>query len=447
MIRKIHGPLALMGAAALALLAATTQEGRAAAFFLQEQSTRGIGRANAGSAAVADDATTIFFNPAGLTELSEPQAAVGAHLLMPQADVGDRGSTAATPGTRGAALPYPGARDGDPYDPQPTGNAYVAAPLAGGRVWAGLGAGIPFGLRSDYGRDWFGRYDSVESELLTVNIAPTVAVALNERISIGGGIDVQYADATLVNAIPNPAAPGGPSPATDALFRVEGDDWSVGFNVGLLLKPTPTTRVGVHYRSGIDHDLSGDVQLSGLAGPLAALNGSTTASAEVKLPDITTLAVAQELTPRLTLLGQVSRFGWDRFEILRIETDDGRPDVVSTENYRNTWTVALGAEYALTEAWTLRGGVQYDETPTRDGFRSTRVPDGDRFWTALGASFAPSERIAFDVAYAHLFVEDGEIDLTRSFFDEVPALRSSVRINAVSENSVDILSAQLRVRF
>lgn len=417
----------------------------AGGFFVEAQGAQGIGRAHAGAAAAAKDVSTIFFNPAGLTELAGPEAAAAGHIVRPRANVKDRGSTTRTAGTNGAFVSLLG-DDGDPFEPTPVPNVYFAIPLMNSRLWLGLGVTAPFGFVTDYSSDFFGRYDSTYTRLTTANIAPTVALRIRDWASVGAGLDIQYANGALENAIPDPLAPGGPTPGSDGHFRFEADDWSVGFNVGLLLKPLPTTRLGLHYRSAVEHDLKGDVTVSGLTGPLAQLNGTTRASAELNLPDILSFGVAHEVTPALTVLSQVSYFGWANFKQVRLRLVDESPDVVNLQNYSDSWAVAIGAEYKLTGALTFRTGFQYDETPTVDEFRTTRVPDADRYWTAVGVSYRVSNRFTLDAAYAHLFVEKAPIDLSRTFFEGTP-LTSTMRMKGIAKGSIDILSAQLRVQF
>jgi long-chain fatty acid transport protein len=422
-------------------------EAIAAGFFLQQQSVRSVGRAHAGQAAIAEDASTIFFNPAGLTELERAEVEVGGHVITPHTDLDNRGSTATTPGTGGVPVSLDGNDGGNPFDPTPVVNLYVAAPMPGNRAWVGLGVTAPFGLFVEYDNIWFGRYDSTNTELLTLDIAPTFAYRVNDMLSIGAGIDVQYVDGTLENAIPNPLQAGGPTAASDGHFKAKGDDWSVGFNVGLLIKPSSRTRVGLHYRSTMTHGLEGKATTSGLTGALAGLNGTVPVSAEINLPDVAAVAVAHEVTPRLTVLGHVAWFGWDRFDELRIKFANGNPDAVTPENYEDSWSVALGVEYALSDTWQLRSGFQFDETPTVTGSRDTRVPDENRYWVAGGASYALSDRWEIDLSYAHVFLEDADIDLTRTFFATAPAVTSTSEINAESDTQVDIISVQVRARF
>ncbi len=409
----------------LALLAGA-QPADAAGFYIKEQSVTGLGRAFAGESAMSEDASTIFFNPAGMTRLQGPEASAGVHLLVPRADLENRGSTARTAAT---TQPIGGGDGGNPYDPTPVPNAYFAYPLMNRDLWVGLGVSAPFGLANKYDADWFGRYDSIDTELLTLNIAPSVAYKVLDWVSIGGGIDIQYADAKLTNAIY-----AGP---IDVISKLEGDDWSVGYNVGVLFEPIPTTRIGIHYRSQIDHTLDGDVNLSSR---ISTTNSP--GSADLNLPDIIAVGFAHEATPDLTLMAEYNWYGWSSFKEIRVKRA-GLADQVVGQNYEDTFSIAVGAQYKVNEAWTVRSGFQYDETPTVNGFRSTRTPDGDRYWLSAGLSYAVSDNFVVDVAYTHIFIDDADIDTRQS--GAAAALSTNTR--AVSEGSVDIVAAALRYKF
>lgn len=409
-------------------------EARSAAFMLNEQSSSASGRSYAGSAAIADDASTIFYNPAGMTELKRAEAAIGTHVIMPNAEISNRGSTASV--LFGPAAPFTGTSD-QGFDPQMSGHMYLAAP-ATEKLWLGLGVTVPFALANHYDNDFFGRYDSTRASLRAVDIAPSVAYRVHPRISVGGGIDVQYMDAKLVNALPNPFDPSGaPTPATDGLFSVEGSDWSLGYNVGALFKPVDTVRVGITYRSAISHKIEGDATTE-FAGSKTVQDFST----EVNLPDIVTLGVAYDVTPTVTLLGQVGYYGWSRFEEVRLKLADGTQPA-TTENFRDTWSVAIGAQWAVARGWILRTGMMYDQTPTRDQYRSTIIPDVDRLWASVGASYEISDSVALDFSYQHMFAKEGPINRTNSF----PSLATTVQTTGTTETSADVLALTLRMQF
>ncbi len=249
----------------------------AAGFFIQEQSVTGLGRAFAGGAAAADDASTIFFNPAGMTFLKQGEVMVGGSLLIPDLRLRDEGSTIDYPGFRtplGILNPPPGAISGDgksnnPYDATLVPSGYVALPVPStdNRLWVGVGLGAPFGLESQYNSNWFGRYDATKTELQVYNLSPTVAYRVNDWLSIGGGIDISYAWAKLESHVPNPVGKLVPSFSDDGKLSIKGDSWAIGYNIGAIVQPVEGTRLGVHFRSGVDHMLDGRASLKGVNFP------------------------------------------------------------------------------------------------------------------------------------------------------------------------------------
>jgi long-chain fatty acid transport protein len=297
-----------------------------------------------------------------------------------------------------------------------------------------------------YQRDWFGRYDAIETTLTVLDVAPSLAYRVTDALAVGAGMDVQYAYAKLVSALPNTLNPGGPTPSTDGRSVLEGDDWSVGFNVGIWLRLGDATRVGLHYRSGITHRLDGTADVSGLTGPLSTANGTSRASADLHLPGFVTLGVAQKLTPALTVLGEFQWFNWQTFDALRIRFANGQADLVRPQHYRNTFAIAAGVEYALTERVTLRSGWRFDRTPTRDNFRSTSVPDSDYVVAAVGASYAASSRLALEVGYSHEFFFSDEINLTQTFF-EGTAAAATINTRGRTDVQGNFLSLNLRYNF
>ncbi len=308
-----------------------------------------------------------------------------------------------------------------------------------GRVWMGLAVTAPFGLQLDYGPEWFGRYDSYDISIQTLDIAPTLAYRINETWSIGGGIDVQYADAELISALPDPLNPGRPTPATAGRSRLTGDGWDTGFNIGLLYQPSEQTCVGLHYRSGMGHRLTGSAEVSGLSGPLAAANGRSNARTRLDLPDILSLSLTQAVTPQLTLMGEVQWFGWNALDEIRVQFANGGPDLVRPQGFENIFTVGLAAEYALDARWTLRGGIQYDQSPTTDALRNTSIPDSALVWLGIGATYGVSERLRLDVGYVYGIFEQADIDLTLPFYGGSP-LESSVEVRGETNSHVDVLS-------
>ena len=416
---------------------ATTQ---AAGFYIQEQSVSGLGNAFAGSAATAEDASVIYFNPAGMTDLDRAQVQVGAHVLIPSAELTSTGSTVTNVGGTVTISSGTG-NDVDPYEAEAVPNFFAAYPLnSNNSLWVGFGMTAPFGLGNDYGDDWFGRYDSTKSELVTLNFSPSIAWAPYDWLSIGGGLDIQYANAELEEAIPSPLTATGATPATDGLQNLSGDDTSVGFNIGAILKPTDTTRVGLHYRSAISHELEGRVTIEQPT-DVPASDIRLTGEAGLDLPDIATFSVAQMVTPQVELLASATWFGWSRFDSIPVAFDNGT-NSETLQNYEDTWAFSVGANYMLDDQWTLRAGYQYDETPTQDGFRSTVTPDGDRNWFALGVSYEWNDDITVDFSGTYIDVSEETIDLSRTAVSGATS-----EINATTGGDVGIIAVGLTYRF
>lgn len=445
--------LAVLRLSGVAIVVSLALGGPASAtgFFINQQSVKGLGRVGAGNSAAADDLGTIFFNPAGLTEIwhdkeHRMQGSIGAQLIIPRNDIRNTGSTAAAPGTLGASVPYAGRDESNPTNPTPVPNLYWAKSLAQGRAAVGAAINSPFGLATSFSNDWFGRYDSIEASLRTINLSVVGAYRFDSGLSIGGGLDAQYAKTRLVTAIPNPLTPGGPTAATDGRIETSGHDWTPGFNVGLLYPLTDKTRVGAHYRSAMKHNISGSTEISGLTGPLAAFNGTVGARADLNLPAIGSVGIRHKVTDDLSLLADFEWYDWSKFREVRIRFDDGRPDGVRTANYRDAYAAAVGAEYRVSDTLSARGGIRFDKTPTVDDFRDTTVPDSDRLWLGVGATYRMSRKSSLDFAFNHVFFRHTNIALTRSFFDGTP-LATSVGVNGAVKSVVNTISIDFRCAF
>lgn len=413
-------------------------------FSLPVQDSLQVGRAKAGTVAAASDASTVFHNPAGMTELEGEQMLAGATAIYAGYDVSNRSSTATTPGTGGAPVALVG-ENGHPRTFEVVPTLFYARPMTPSRdFWVGIALTSPWGLGVQYDDDWFGRYDSIETRLTTVNLSPAMAYRITDWLSVGGGFNIEYADAKLTNALPDTLAPGGPSPATDGVAKLTGDGFEVGFNIGVLVKPWPRTRIGLHYRSAIQHELSGKLKVSNLPPALAAGNGRVGADFSVDVPDVVAIGIAHEAVQGTTLFAEAQWFNWSRFDELRATYADGRPDTVREQDWKDTWSFYGAIEQRLLERWILRAGAGYEPTPTVDEFRNTSLPDGDRIRVGLGLSYEWSERLRVDLAYAHVFSSRESIDLTPSFFEGTPAAGS---VNVRGRADLFVNDIALRVRY
>ncbi|HCF29121.1 MAG TPA: aromatic hydrocarbon degradation protein, partial [Cyanobacteria bacterium UBA11049] len=306
----------------------------------------------------------------------------------------------------------------------------------------------PFGLKTKYNQNWVGRYYAIDSELTTININPTLAAKLTDNLSVGVGVNLQYADAKLTNAIDfgligfSNRLPTRPQ-AADGFVKLAGEDWSWGYNLGLLYEPSQNTRIGLAFRSPITHNLEGDADFDvpTAAARLTATGRFTDSDirAKLKLPATVSLNAYQQLSLRLAATADITWTGWSRFEELRVKFDNPvQPDNVLPENWHDAFRYSLGLNYALNNAWQLRAGVAYDESPADEKYITPRIPDSSRTWLAIGASFKPCDSLSFDVGYAHLFVDDTEIN-------QVSTTNGNLR--GKFDNHVDIIGLQVNWMF
>jgi long-chain fatty acid transport protein len=452
----------------LAVLTASLAPASASAsgFALLEQSASRLGAAFAGTTAAADDAATLYFNPAGLARLERAEAIVVASGIGITSEFRNGGS-------QPALLQPLGGDGGDAGGWNFVPSAYLAAPLSE-TLALGVGVNAPFGLVTDYERDWMGRFQALKSEIKTINVNPTIAWRISDAFALGVGVSYQRLEAELTNAVnysaviaqgvqqlvaagqlPPAAAPGviAANAALEGHARVEGDDASWGFNVGLLFEPTPATRIGLSYRSAIEYEVSGSVTFTtpavsnpigaGIVGAASAI-GAPLASGpvrvDIELPDSAIVSLRQKFGA-FALVADVGWTGWSSIEELRVVRDTGAVVSVTPEEWEDAYRFAIGAEYQLSDAWLLRAGVAYDESAVPDSTRTPRLPDTDRRWVALGARWRASDALTLDAGYAHLFSDDASLD------QNAGNTATSGFLLGEQESAIDLVAVQFSYHF
>ncbi len=372
----------------------------ASGFQLWEQNASGIGNAYAGSAAVAENASTIYFNPAGMTQLQSREVSFGITGVKTNFEFNNDGSRVGFLGTAGDG------GNGGTWGAIP--NAYLSWEVA--KDWyLGLGLGAPFGLKTDYDTPWKGGAHSNSFEIKTYNINPSAAWRANEWLSLGAGFSWQKieADYQKQTAVLSPVLAASKT-------KLEADDTAWNWNVGALFTVTPKTKVGVSYRSTTKYTLDGSLTTSG---PSALINAATSsnAKADLKLPDTFILSIAHNLTDQWELLGDISWTGWGSVpyvDIVRTSgAQNGRVAQKLDTAFEDTWRFALGANYKVNDAWKIRMGIAYDQTPVPNAeHRLTSLPDNDRTWFSGGFQWKPNKTSALDVGLAYLYVKDANIN-------------------------------------
>jgi long-chain fatty acid transport protein len=391
-----------------AILALSAGSAAASAFQLLEQNASGLGNAYAGSAAVADNASTIFFNPAGMTQLQPREISAGLTGVLTSYKFTNSGSST-------------GALSGNGGDPGGLGlipNGYLSWAL-NKDLYVGVGFGAPFGLKTDYDNPWLGGAQAIKFDIKTYNINPTIAYRVNNMVSLGFGVDWQRMEAEYVRiAGVNPAPIAGvvPVPLTSTTVQLKADDDSWGWNAGVLLNLSPSTKVGVSYRSSVKHKLDGSLTASGPAA-LAAFHVSQSgpATADIELPETFIVSATQAINSQWEMLGDISWTGWSSVDKVDVVRANGTVAQTLDTKFRDTWRVAVGANYKLSDSLKLKFGTAYDQTPIRDPeHRLVSLPDNNRVWLSTGAQWKPNKASALDLGITYLYVKDPDINNNQS---------------------------------
>lgn len=422
----------------------------AAGYALKEYSLSGMGSAFAGSSAQADEPGFLTYNPATSSSVGDWDASVTVNGIYPTSDA------LFSVATNAAGAPIGGNKspDGfikDAYEP----GAQLRYRL-GEALTAGLSISAPWGLSTRYNDGWAGRYYALESKLITVNTVPSLAYQVSPELAVSAGAQIQYAKGTLSNAIDFGtigalfAVPGALPTLQDGKAEFNADDWGFGFVLGALWRPSGEVTIGASYRSEIRHELEGDIDFTlDTAGVGAVLLGATgqfadsAGSTRLTTPAVASLGFAFDLSPGVTLLAEAGHTWWDAFDELRIKfANPAQADVFQTYDWKNAWFASAGVKVRPAQNWTLRGGVAFDQSPTKDATRDPRIPDADRTWIALSARYDFDGGTSAEFGYGHLFIPEEPISLTAA------APENLIRGNlvGVTDSAVDVVTVQLTFR-
>lgn len=431
-----------------------------------ESSAAALGNYGAGLAAEAADASTGWYNPAGLAKRYHQELVSSLVGLIPRSTI--TGTSTFT----SAALPAPfnvyqqsfnhlqGAKDG--LVPA----LHYSHPL-GQDISFGLSVVAPFGLSTNWRRQTPVRYAATLSDLITADISPEIGGNITKNMSLGAGIDLQYARVKFNQVLGLPTLGQLPVPGLypsrlDSYSYNRGNSFGVGFHTGVLLfSDDDHTRVGVNYQSVVRHKFHGH---SRLTGPLAT-PGLTTitpfsalatidalyksphlTSNVIEFPDIVTVSGYQDVNQHIALLGSVVYTGWHTLRSIALNNVAGFANGIgqapvnssTVEAYRNVWRVAAGVNYRLNEQWLFRAGTGYDKTPTVNADRDIRIADVDRIALAVGGHYQWRENLGVDVGYTHLFPTH-KVSINKT---NTVGAGNTYTINARASGSADLIGLQ-----
>jgi long-chain fatty acid transport protein len=418
--------LALAVAGALAV-----GQAHASGFQLKENSVKAMGRAFAGSASAAGDASVVANNPAAMSTFKQNTVQADVTVVDLSFDFVGGGVAAA-----GSPLQQPltGGNGGDAGDVTPIPAISAIFPMGDSGVTVGAMVSAPFGLKTEYDPNWVGRYTAVKSEVKTVDVTLAASFDFGAGVSFGLGLVYERAEATLSKAIDfgsslcraNPAGCGllyAPQ-RNDGFIEVEGDDTGLGWIMGMHVHATDNLAIGFSHRSEIDHDIAGtaDFTVPANVAPILAVGApgqyvDTAGGAALTTPATDTLSVTYGINDAWTIMGDVTRTQWSSLEEVAIVF--GNPaqqpnPAVEDFKWEDTIFASIGAEWKLNDQWTLRAGYAEDQTPTQDYTRTPRLPDADRQWLSFGVTWAPSEHWEVNGGYTRINADDPTIQLQPS---------------------------------
>jgi len=422
----------LLGCTSMGLLIAATAAANAGGFALREQSAYGQGSSFAGIAA-GGSLSSMFWNPATMTQQKGMQFEQVFSGVMPYANQ--------TPLAGSTFAAFGGVSDSGDNAIVPAG--YFSYQI-NDKLYVGLSANSPFGLSVSFPDRWAGRNFAENTFVRSYNFAPSIAYELNDWISVGLGFQVQYATGGFVTGLPVNAAgtPGVASLTNTGNLQFNG--YGYGFTAGVTLKPTPTTTVGIGYRSAINQKVDGSFSLPA-GGVFTPAFGSTPGAVEttLHLPGTFTIGLRQRFSPQWTLLAGFEWTNWSRIGTSNVNQTNGAAatlignPVTIPLNYKDGYFYSLGAEYEWNQALTLRSGIAFEKSPITNDVRTPRLPDNDRFWLSAGLSYKFNQKLSLDFAYTHIWVKDSTITNTLGAITYVGAV----------DARVDIVSLGIKYRF
>lgn len=376
-----------------ASLAFVSADSFSAAFQLSEQNASGLGRAYAGEAAIADDASVVARNPALMTLFKDKQLSVAAIFVVPDVSLEGTGATDTATGT---ALPIPASvLDESSIAPSAIVPAtYFTMPI-NDKVAIGFGAFSNFGLSTEFDDDYAAGQLAGKTEIFTVNMNASVAYKVTEEFSVGVGVNFIYADAQILR---HSGIVAGDFASTEAV-NLEGDDTGYGVNVGLMYQLDDNSRFGLTYRS--ETDITFDGTFSSAARSVPELPGSV----DITLPAIVELSGSHQLDDKLGLHYSVLWTGWSSFDSLEamVKSPAGEFSAFEkTENFDDSLRYSIGTDYQFNEKLLLRAGVALDESPASQNHLSISIPDTDRYWFSLGGNYAIDEKSNVDLGMSVL---------------------------------------------
>jgi long-chain fatty acid transport protein len=375
---------------------------RAGGISLYEFGSPDVGLAAAGYAARAQDAATVFTNPAGMSRLEQSQVLGSLQALYGDVEFSPNSATSVAGGDGGVAVGW-----------MPGGSAFVVHKM-NRDLSVGFGVLSYFGLAEDYDDNWAGRYYVKDSTLIGLTLMPAASYRVNDWLYLGAGLNIMYGILESKIAVNNI---GEARP--DGQLKYDDSEWGLGVNLGILVEPKPGTRFGLTYLSEVTLDFSTVPEFSGLGPILQARldsRGLTTSNMDLGMtvPQMVMFSAYHDIDQKWAVMGNVGWQDWSRFGKVDVGINSSDPASLTVDSgYQDTWHVALGTQYRHTPAWTYTCGIAYDSTAVDDDKRTVVTPMGETWRFGLGARHALNPRLSIGGAYEFVWIGDMSVDQER----------------------------------
>ncbi|MCR9421583.1 outer membrane protein transport protein [Vibrio sp. RM-69-4] len=410
---------------------------QAAGFQLAEYSATGLGRAYAGEAAMADNASAQWRNPAMLTYLKGTQISVGAIYVNPNVDVNGTVSHSLLGTTQASAKDFAH----DAVIP----NFYLSHQL-NEQLVLGFALGTNYGMETELGNDFAASHFGNQASVITKEANLNVAYQVTTEFSIGGGVRYVMGEGhfgatapsnNVVGMHPTTGAPISVAKGT-TLKYMEGDDTSWGWQVGTAWQINETNRIGASYKSEVMMDFDGHAK--GIT-----YGAYKPGMMSVALPATAELASYHQLNEKLALHASVNWTDWSSFKELTAVFPE-KSDLIKSENWEDNYRFALGATYQYDAKIALRTGIAYDTSAVDDKNRTATIPETDRTWLSIGASYVATPQLTLDAGFTYIFAKDATINEPRDASDATSAQIGGAFNGEVTGN-VWLIGAQANYRF
>ena len=394
-------------------VAIVSSQAWSAGFQLNEFSSSGLGRAYSGEGAIADDAGNVSRNPALITMFDRPTFSGGAVYVNP--DVSISGTSPSTQSLDAGNI-APNA-----WVP----NIHFVAPINEQFGW-GASLTSNYGLATEFNDNYAAGSMGGKTALTTANLNLSGAYRLSNSWSFGLGLNAVYAKAKLeryAGDLPLLLAGSGAIspqlaaqiPADTQIAKLKGDAWGFGWNAGILYEIDKNNRYALTYRSEVkvkfdDGEYSSNLNPAvntllagrGLNLPFATGGSTIDGSLDLNLPEMWEVSGYNRVAPQWAVHYSLTYTSWSQFQELKATGNDGQTLFQKEENFKDAYRIALGTTYYMDDAWTLRAGIAYDDSPVPASHRSISIPDQDRLWLSTGATYAFNKDASVDVGVSYM---------------------------------------------